>query len=105
MIFKRGRFADVVARQLDVFASDEARGLLQEVREAKARYDGADRDESEELYGDYVDVVEAATEALADMRWRYAATLDDDATEEYEATFNRAVQKRWPPLGLEIDNR
>jgi hypothetical protein len=105
VIFRRGRFADVVARQLDVFAEDEAQGLLEELREAKAKYDRADRDEAEEVYGDYVDVVEAATEALADMRWRYVGTLDEASGEEYEAAFNRAVQKRWPPLGLEIDNR
>jgi hypothetical protein len=104
-MFRRNRFADVVARQLDVFAEDEARGLLEEVRDAKATYDRAEREESEELYGDYMDVVEAATEALADMRWKYAATLDDQSTEEYENTFNRAVRKRWPALGLEIDNR
>ena len=105
MIFRRGRFADVVARQLDVFAADEAHGLLEEVRDAKSVYDRAEREEAEERYGDYVDVVEAATEALADMRWQYASTLDEAAAEEYEATFNRAVRKRWPPLGLEIDNR
>jgi hypothetical protein len=105
VIFRRSRFADVIARQLDVFAEDEAHGLLEEVREAKAKYDRADRDEAEEVYGDYVDVVEAATEALADMRWRYVSTLDEASSEEYEAAFNRAVQKRWPPLGLEIDNR
>lgn len=105
MIFRRSRFADVVARQLDVFAEDEARGLLEEVRHAKAVYDRADRDEAEERYGDYMDVVEAATEALADMRWRYAATLGEDGAEEYEEAFNRAVRKRWPELGLEIDNR
>ena len=35
MIFRRRRFADVIARQLDVFAEDEANGLLEEVREAK----------------------------------------------------------------------
>jgi hypothetical protein len=105
VIFRRSRFSDVVARQLDVFAADEAHGLLEEVRDAKARYDRADRDEAEEVYGDYVDVVEAATEALADMRWRYAGTLDEAGAEDYEAAFNRAVQKRWPPLGLEIDNR
>jgi hypothetical protein len=39
------------------------------------------------------------------MRWRYVMTLDEASVEEYEAAFNRAVQKRWPPLGLEIDNR
>jgi hypothetical protein len=105
MIFRRGRFADVVARQLDVFAGDEAHGLLEEVRDAKGVYDRAEREEAEERYGDYVDVVEAATEALADMRWQYASTLDEAAAEEYEGAFNRAVRKRWPPLGLEIDNR
>jgi hypothetical protein len=105
MIFRRSRFSDMIARQLDVFAEDEAHGLLEEVREAKAKYDRAERDEAEEVYGDYVDIVEAATEALAEMRWRYVATLDDASGEEYEAAFNRAVQKRWPPLGLEIDNR
>jgi hypothetical protein len=105
MSFRRGRFADVVARQLDVFDEDEAHGLLEEVRAAKAVYDRAERDEAEERYGDYVDVVEAATEALASMRWQYASTLEETAAEEYEAAFNRAVRKRWPALGLEIENR
>ena len=104
-MFRRNRFGDVVARQLDVFAEDEEQGLLEEVREKKELYDRADRDEAEEMYGDYVDVVEAATEALADMRRRYAQTLDDDSAEEYEESFNRAVRKRWPPFGLEIENR
>ena len=101
----RNRFADVVRRQLDVFAEDQANGLFAEVRDAKARYDQAERAEAEEAYGDYVDVVESATEALAEMRWRYAATLDEDAAAEYEDEFNRAVRKRWPPLGLEIEDR
>jgi hypothetical protein len=105
VIFRRQRFADVVARQLAVFAADAAHGLLQEIRDAKGVYDRADRDEAEERYGDYMDVVEAATEALADMRWRYAATLDEDAAADYEEAFNRAVRKRWPVLGMEIDNR
>ena len=105
MNLRRNRFADVVVRQLDVFAEDEARGLLEEVRDAKTVYDRAGRDEAEERYGDYMDVVEAATEALADMRWQYASTLDEAAAEEYERVFNRAVRKRWPILGLEIENR
>jgi hypothetical protein len=104
MIFRR-RFADVIARQLDVFAEDEARGLLAEVRELKRRYDEAERENAEEAYGDYTDVVESATEALADMRDRFARTLEEDTAEEYERAFNRAVQKRWPPFGLEIENR
>jgi hypothetical protein len=105
VIFRRNRFAEVVARQLDVFAEDEALGLFEEVREAKAQYDRTEREHAEEAYGDYVDVVEAATEALAEMRWRYAATLDESSAAEYEHVFNRAVRKRWPPLGLEIENR
>jgi hypothetical protein len=105
VIFRRNRFADVIERQLEQFAEDEQRGLFEEMRESKERYDRADRDGAEEAYGDYVDVVEAATEALADRRWRYAATLDEETAEEYEAAFNRAVKKRWPALGLEIDNR
>jgi hypothetical protein len=104
-MFRRNRFGDVVVRQLDVFAEDESSGLFAEVRDAKARYDRAERDEAEEAYGDYVDVVEAATEALADMRWRYAGTLDEASAEEYETAFNKAVRKRWPALGLEIENR
>jgi hypothetical protein len=104
MIFRR-RFADVISRQLDVFAEDEANGLFEEVREMKEKYDRADRDDAEEAYGDYTDVVEAATEALADMRDRFARTLEDDAAEEYEQAFNRAVKKRWPHFGLEIENR
>jgi hypothetical protein len=104
-MFRRKRFAGVIARQLDVFAEDEADDLLAEVREMKQKYDAADRDEAEETYGDYVDVVEAATEALADMRDRFKRTLDDETAEMYEAEFNDAVKKRWPPFGLEIELR
>ena len=98
MIFRR-RFSDLVSRQLDVFAADEASGLLAEVREMKTRYDQADRSEAEEAYGDYVDVVDAVRDALADMRNRFARTLDDDTVDEYEAAFERAAMKRWRWLG------
>lgn len=104
MIFRRGRFAEVIARQLDVFAVDEA-DLLAECREKEREYDRSDRDAAEEAYGDYVDAVEAATEALAGMRDRFASTLAGDAADEYEQAFNRAVRRRWPPFGLEIENR
>ena len=104
-MLRRKRFSDVIARQLDVFAEDEANGLFAEVREKKELYDRADRGEAEEMYGDYVDVVEATTEALADMRYRFRSTLDETTGEEYEEAFNRAVKKRWPHIGLEIDNR
>ena len=104
-MLRRRRFADLIKRQLDVFAEDEANNIFAEVRDRKALYDRADRDDAEELYGDYMDAVETATEALADMRDRFKRTLDDAAGEEYEREFNRAVKKRWPPFGLEIDLR
>ena len=103
MIFRR-RFSDLISRQLDVFAEDEA-ALIAACRDAERKYDKAPRDEAESTYGDYVDFVETATEALADMRDRFARTLDEDAAETYEDSFNRAVRKRWPELGLEIENR
>jgi hypothetical protein len=101
---RRDPFRDVIARQLDLFVEDEA-DLLEECRERFRAYNGADREDREELYGDFSDAVETATEALADMRDRFARTLDEDAAETYEGSFNRAVQKRWPELGLEIENR
>ena len=104
MIFRRRRFGELIERQLALFVEEHA-DLLRECEEALARYDAAERDEAEELYGDYVDVVETGTEALADMRDRFAQTLGDDDAEVYEAEFNRAVAKKLPPFALEIENR
>ncbi len=101
---RRNRFADVISRQLDLFERDEAE-LLRECAEAERRYDRADRDDAEEVYGDYVDLVETATEALAELRWSYASTLDEETAEEYEDAFNRTVKKRLPRFGNEIDLR
>jgi hypothetical protein len=101
---RRDPFRDLIARQLDLFVEDEA-DLLEDCREKHRLYEHADREDREELYGDFVDAVETATEALADMRDRFARTLDEDASETYEDSFNRAVRKRWPDLGLEIENR
>jgi uncharacterized protein YukE len=104
VIFRRDRFGDVIARQLDVFAEDEAE-LLAECREKVRAYDRAEREEAEEAYGDYMDAVESATEALADMRDRFARTLDEAAADAYGRAFDRAVRKRWPPFALELENR
>jgi hypothetical protein len=104
VIFRRNRFGDVIGRQLDLFAEDEA-DLLEECREKELAYDRAEREDAEEAYGDYMDAVETATEALADMRDRFGRTLDEASAEEYEEAFNRAVRRRWPPFGMEIENR
>jgi hypothetical protein len=103
VIFRR-RFADVVSRQLDLFEREHA-GLIADCAAAERAYDRADRSEAEERYGDYVDLVETATELLADLRDGYASTLEDEAAEEYEAAFNRAVLKRLPRFALEIEDR
>ena len=103
MIFRR-RFADVVARQLDLFEREHG-DLVRAAADAERAYDRAPRDEAEERYGDYVDLVETGTEVLADVRDHFAQTLDEQAAEEYEAEFNRAVVKQLPRFGLEIENR
>jgi len=103
-VFRRGRFTDVISRQLDLFSREEA-DLIRECEEAERAYNNAARDDAEEKYGDYVDVVETGTEILADIRWSFWKTLDDDTAEAYEAEFNRAVAKRFPRFGFEIENR
>jgi isocitrate dehydrogenase kinase/phosphatase len=103
-VLRRGRFADVISRQLDLFEREQAE-LIRECEAAERAYDDAPRDEAEERYGDYVDLVETGTEALADLRDHFGATLDEEAAEEYEEAFNRAVGKRLPRFGLEIENR
>ena len=95
MIFRRNRFADTISRQLDLFAEDEAHGLLADVQEMKRHYDEAARDDAEDAYGDYVDAIDAVKDALAEMRDRFASTLAETAREEYERVFEDAARKRW----------
>ena len=99
----RKRFRDVIDRQLDLFEREHA-DLIRECDEAEEAYDRADRDEAEELYGDYMDLVETGTELLADLRDHYAGSLEEDAAEEYENAFNRAVLRRLPRFALEIED-
>jgi hypothetical protein len=102
-VLRRRRFADLIARQLDLFVRDNL-ALLEECDAAELAYDRAGRGEAEERYGTYQDLVETGTELLADLRDNFASTLDDDAAEEYEDAFNREVVKRLPRFGLEIEN-
>jgi hypothetical protein len=94
----------VISRQLDLFEREQA-DVINECEELERAYNAAPRDEAEERYGDYVDAVETGTELLADLRDHFAMTLDEDASEEYEDGFNRAVAKRLPRFALEIENR
>jgi hypothetical protein len=104
MRLRRARFTDLISRQLDLFEREHS-GLIDDCKAAEQSYNRAERDEAEERYGDYVDLVETGTEALADLRDHFAASLDEDAAEEYEDAFNRAVLKRLPRFALEIENR
>jgi hypothetical protein len=101
-VLRRRRFTDVVSRQLDLFERDYA-GLIRGCEQAERAYDQAERDEAEERYGDYQDLVETGTEILAELRDNFRATLDEDTVEEYDAEFNRAVRKRLPRFALEIE--
>jgi hypothetical protein len=101
---RRARFADVIDRQLDLFERDQ-RGLIDDCIAAERAYDRAPRDEAEERYGDYVDLVETGTELLAGLRDNFASTLDETTAAEYEDAFNAAVLKRFRRFALEIEDR
>ncbi|MGN6798120.1 MAG: hypothetical protein ACTHKS_08225 [Gaiellaceae bacterium] len=101
-MFGRSRYTKVIDAQLELFVS-EHRDVIQETRQRLELYNRSDRSEAEELYGDYVDAVDTGTEILADMRDHYAATLDD--ADDYVADFNRAVTKRLPEFGRELEDR
>ena len=97
----RGRFSDVVSRQLDLFERDHG-ALIRDCEAAEEAYDAAGRDDAEERYGDYIDLVDTGTEILADLRDNYALSLDEDVAEEYELAFHASVARRLPRFALEI---
>jgi hypothetical protein len=97
VIFRRDRFGDLVRSQLDLFAEDE-KELLREAEQAERAYDDADRDDAEELYGDYQLTLEAIGDRLAELRDTYTATLDEEAAGVYEQAFARVARKRFPKL-------
>ena len=95
-MLRRGQFHDLVRRQFDLFETDAA-SLLDEAAAADAAWTNADRDETEELYGDYQLVVDAIGEQLLDLRETYASSLDERAAARYRSTFNREAVKRLRP--------
>ena len=102
MRVRRARFSELIDRQLDLFEREQ-RGLIEDCIAAEGAYNRADRDEAEERYGDYVDLVETGTDELAALRDNYASTLAVEIAVDYEQAFNRAVRKRLPRFGLEIE--
>jgi hypothetical protein len=95
--FRRGRFEDLAARQLDLFEADEAE-LLAEIADAEQAWNAAGREEAEEAYGDYQLAVDAAADVLLDIRESYAATLAETQAEEYRRAFNAVAGRRFRRL-------
>jgi hypothetical protein len=100
-MFGRSRYTKVVDAQLDLFIR-EHRDVIEEARRRLDLYNGSDRSDAEELYGDYVDAVETGTDILAGMRDHYGATLE--SPDEYVAVFNHAVTRRLREFSGEIEN-
>lgn len=98
-----GRFPELIARQLDLFEEQDAE-FLRRLDDAERAYDSADREDAEEVYGRYQELVEHGTEALGEMRDAYARTLHPDDAEDYVAEFNQTVIDRMPRFGLEIED-
>ena len=79
VIFRRDRFAELVRPAARPLRRGRGRAAPRGATRRSAAYDGAERDEAEEAYGDFQLVLEAVTERLAELRDTYAATLDEDA--------------------------
>jgi hypothetical protein len=97
-----GRFEELIDRQLELFEREDA-DFLSRVDKAERDYDRADREDAEEAFGRFQELVEFGTETLAEMRDSYARTLDEDGADDYIAEFNAAVHRRLPRFALEID--
>ena len=81
MIFRRQDVSTGRQTQLDL--SPKTRPSCSGGAEADEAQTQAERDEAEELYGDYQLVVDAIGDRLLDVRETYAATLEDDAADDY----------------------
>jgi hypothetical protein len=103
VIFRRGRFGDLIERQLDLFEAETA--LLDEAAEADAAWTDSDAPMAEELYGDYQLVVDAIGSELHDIRETYAATLDERTAESYRREFDTRARKRFGRLASFLEDR
>ena len=93
------RFEDLIQRQLAFFREDHA-DLIESCDAAERAYDRAGRDEAEQRYAEYLELVEEAVDELSDIRETYGGTLDQEARDAYEAAFDREVKRHMPRFGL-----
>ena len=93
----------MIARQLDLFERDNP-DVIEEARERLEAYNSAERDEAEELYGDYVDAVETGTELLADIRDTYARHARRGRRRAVRARVQPRRREALPAFALEIEH-
>ena len=93
------RFADLIQRQLTLFRTDFG-DLIDACAAAERAYDRAGREEAEERYAEYLELVEEGTDALVEIRDTYASTLEEDAADEYVLRFDHEVGRRLPRFAL-----
>ena len=102
MFRRKGRFVEVVGRQLEIFADDHSSDL-DEIEAALAHYNRTSAKEAEERYSEYADLVESLSKSLSDVRGAYSTTLDADGVAEYAAVFDRMVRQRFRQTPLELE--
>jgi hypothetical protein len=95
----RARFGDVITRQLAMFA-EEYHDLLLRTEQARVSYTHSRAESAEELYGDYMDLVEEAEDELLSLRDRYAETMAGRDRMRYEREFSKAAERRLPSLAV-----
>jgi len=94
-VLRRGRFSDVISRQLDLVEQENAK-LIVACKSALQAYDTAGREEAGEHYERFGDLQEELMDALEKVRDGFATTLlDESAAERYEAEFDRAAANRF----------
>jgi hypothetical protein len=98
----RPRFGDVIQRQLAMF-DVEHRSLLARIEEARREYGRAGSEDAEELYGNYMDLVEEAEDHLLELRDHFALSMSAGDRERYRREFARAAKRRLPSLAARRD--
>ena len=100
---RRDPFAELVDRQLTLFAEDETE-LLQEAVEAEEAWNRSGRETAEEAYGDYQLVVDAIADRLLDLREAYAATLAGEQEDAYRRAFAAGAARRFRRYASLVDD-
>ena len=103
-MFGRNRFGDLIARQLEIFGTENAE-LLVEIGEYRERWRRASREGAEEAFGAEQDRIDWAAEALATVCDSYAATLDEQTEAAYRRAFAKAVRKQMPAIAAEFEEQ